>query len=276
LDVAEKEYEHALTLKPSGIDVLLAISHLETSRGQGAKAVTRLQGVLTREPNNALAADLLGEVYSATKDYAHAEEAFKHASVLAPHWATPYRDLALMKLATNDIAGAITACQSGLQANPDDVAMNVQLANLLEGQGRVDEAITQLDGVYKRNPRLQAIANNLAMLLATYRKDQADLDRARDLSASFATATDPSLLDTNGWVRFKRGDYAEALTVLERALERRPDSAEIRYHAAMAELHAGQRDRARDNLQSALSGSGKFVGADEARATLASLKSSAG
>jgi predicted Zn-dependent protease len=276
LDDSEKEYEHSLTLKPSSVDVLLAISHLEASRGQSAKAVTRLQAVLTREPNNALVEDLLGEVYSNSKDYAHAEEAFKHASVLAPRWATPYRDLVLMKIAANDTAGAVTASQSGLKAIPDDVAMNVQLANLLESQGRVDEAITQLDAVYKRNPRAQAIANNLAMLLATYRKDQADLDRARDLTASFATATDPSLLDTNGWVRFKRGDYAEALTVLERALERKPDSAEIRYHAAMAELHAGQRDRARDNLQSALSASGKFVGADEARAALASLKSSAG
>jgi len=154
--------------------------------------------------------------------------------------------------------------------------MSVELATLYEKQGRVDDAITELDTTYKRNPKVQAVANNLAMLLATYKTDKANLDRARDLTAPFATATDPNLLDTHGWVRFKRGEYAEALPVLERALERKPDSGEIRFHAAMAELRAGQRERARDNLQSALAGSGKFVGSDEARAVLASLKGSAG
>jgi hypothetical protein len=44
----------------------------------------------------------------------------------------------------------------------------------------------------------------------------------------------------------------------------------------MAELHLGQTDRARADLEAALSGSGQFFGADEARTTLASLKGSAG
>jgi tetratricopeptide (TPR) repeat protein len=276
LDDSENEFEHALQIQPNAIDVLLAISHLEVARGEGTRAISRLQGLIAREPSNALELNLLGEVYEAMKDHAHAEDAFNQASGFAPHWAVPYRDLAGVKIARNDLAGAIKEYEAGLKAAPNDASLSLELAALYERQGRVNDAIAQLDAVHNRNPGLQVVTNNLAMLLATYKTDKADLDRARDLTASFAGSTDPNLLDTHGWVRFKRGEYAEALPVLERALERKPDSEEIRYHAAMAELHTGQRDKARDNLQSALAGSGKFVGSDEARAVLASLKATAG
>ena len=78
--------------------------------------------------------------------------------------------------------------------------------------------------------------------------------------------------DTNGWVHFKRAEYHEALPVLERAVELSPDSKEIRYHLGMAELQAGQRDRARSDLETAVSGAATFLGADEARTTLEALK----
>lgn len=275
-DDSEKEFEHALSVKPDAIDALLAVSNVEIAHGQGAKAIARVQSVIAKEPNNALAQNLLGDLYATTKDYQNAQVAFTRATALAPHWAVPYRGLALLQVAKQDIAGAIKAYETGLKAAPNDVSLSVELASLDERQGRIDDAIARLDNVYKRNPGQQVVANNLAMLLATYKTDRADLDRARDLSAAFADSTDPGLLDTHGWVRYKRGEYTEALPILERALEREPDSKEIRYHAAMAELHAGQRERARDNLQSALSGSRNFVGSDEARAVLASLKDSSG
>jgi tetratricopeptide (TPR) repeat protein len=276
LDDSDKAFEHALTLQPNAIDVLLAISHLEVGRGQGDKAITRLQALMTKEPKNALAENLLGEVYEATKDYPHALEAFARTTTLAPNWAVPYRDLARLKAAQNDNVGAISAYQAGLKAIPNDASMALELAAIYERQGRIDDSIALLDTLNRSNPDLQVVANNLAMLLATYRTDRSDLDRARDLTASFVNSNDAILLDTHGWVRFKRGEYAEALPVLERALERKPDSGVIRYHAAMAELHAGQRERARDNLQSALGGTGQFVGSDQARAVLASLKDSTG
>jgi hypothetical protein len=40
----------------------------------------------------------------------------------------------------------------------------------------------------------------------------------------------------------------------------------------MAELKAGQRDKARTNLETALSGSASFAGSEEARAALDSLR----
>jgi len=89
------------------------------------------------------------------------------------------------------------------------------------------------------------------------------------------TSDNGMLLDTVGWVRFKRGEFEEALPTLERAVERAPDSRVIRYHLAMTQIQLGLRDRARDNLESVLSGTATFQGADEARTALASLKTRA-
>ena len=108
-----------------------------------------------------------------------------------------------------------------------------------------------------------------------YVEDRASLDRARDMTADFTSSNDGKLLDTNGWVHIKRGEFAEALPVLDRAIDREPKSSEIRYHLGMAELYLGHTERARADLEAALAGSAQFYGSDEARSTLASLKGGA-
>jgi tetratricopeptide (TPR) repeat protein len=153
----------------------------------------------------------------------------------------------------------------------------VELTALYEKQGRVDDAIARYDALYKSDPGVkQLAANNLAMLLVTYKTDKASLDRARDLTSGFETSNDSSLLDTNGWVRFKRREYQDAVAVLQRAVERAPDAKIIRYHLGMTELQLGHRDRALSNLESALAGPGTFSGADEARTALADLRGRSG
>lgn len=274
---AEQALEQALVLQPGALDALETLTHLELSRNEGARAIAQAQSAVDRDPKNPLPLNLLGDLYFATHDLPHAEQAFNQTIGLAPHWVVPYRSLALAKLASHDTAGAIAGYKAGLKNVPANAQLATELAALYEREGRIDDAIAQLDAIYKADPHQEMIAGSLAMLLVTYRTDSQSLDRARDLTAPFASSDDPSLLDSNGWVQFKRGEYAEAVEALARAAQRAPESKEIRYHLAMAELRVGQRDRARTDLEDALSGGAAgFVGADNARAVLASLKAGAG
>jgi cellulose synthase operon protein C len=120
------------------------------------------------------------------------------------------------------------------------------------------------------------VANNLAMLLVTYRTDAASLNRAHELTSAFASSTDANLLDTSGWVSFKRAEYVQALPLLERAAQGAPDSKEIHYHLGLVELHSGLTDRARNDLRMALTGPSRFPWSDAARAALATIKNPAG
>lgn len=272
LDDAQKEFEHALSLQPGAFDALSALARLELARGRGAEAIALVKGEIERDPKAVPPRVLLGELYVAQRNPSLAIATFTQATTLAPRWWAPYRGLAQAKLAANDVPGAIAAYGAGIKAAPTEVLLITELASLYQKEGRIDDAIAAYEAWNRQNPQSQTVANNLAILLVTYRSDRTSLDRARDLTAAFASSNDGSLLDTNGWVHFKRAEYADALPVLERAAERSPNSREIRYHLGMAELHAGRTDRARSDLETALSGSATFSGADEARIVLAGLK----
>jgi hypothetical protein len=88
------------------------------------------------------------------------------------------------------------------------------------------------------------------------------------LSARFANSSNPSYLDTYGWVLFKRGDADGSVPVLTRVVAKVPDAALSRYHLGMAQSLAGDNSGARDNLLRAVNSGTKFAGLDEAKATL--------
>ncbi len=276
LDDAETDFRSALQLQGSAFLPLASLVRLQVSRGETLKAVAHLEGMIAANPKDAMALEMLGEVYIATKHYAQAVAALTQAVAAAPKWWYGYRNLAVARAASDDLAGAVAAYQAGLAAVPDEPQLVDEFAAYYESKGRIDDVIGLYERFYARNPHSSLAANNLALMLATYRTDRASLDRARDLTEGFLSSNDGELLDTSGWVRFKRGELQQALPVLERAVARAPGSRLVHYHLGMAELSAGQRARARANLEAAVSGAASFPGADDARTTLAGLKSGAG
>jgi tetratricopeptide (TPR) repeat protein len=274
-DDAQRQFEHALQLQPSASDALAALARLEVERGQRLQAIALVHGAVERTPDSAVTHNLLGEVYLTSRSYPEAVTALVEAVRLAPNWWLPYRNLAMAKFASKDQAGALAACEAGVKATKEP-ALVADLAAMYEHQGRIDDAIQEYEALHERNPHLEVAANNLAMLLVTYRKDQASLDRARDLTVRFANSDVGELLDTRGWVMFKRGDIPQALSALERAAAEAPNSKVILYHLGMAQLKAGQPEKARASLEAALTGGASFTGTDEARLALAQLKGRAG
>lgn len=285
---AEREYEQALQLQPTAIDALTALAQLQVRHGLAELALARVRATSAANPDNVLALNLLGELCLSTPaaqqqsgtgrsrtNLDEAEDAFARAIRLAPKWWVPYRNLAHVKLERSDLSGAVAAEEAGLRQT-NETALLTDLAALYERQGRVEAAIQEYEALHERIPRSELAANNLAMLLVNHHNDTASLDRARELIGSFANSDNPSLLDTHGWVLFKRGEVAEALSDLERAATQRPDSKVIRYHLGMAQLKAGQRDKAASSLKLAVAGSAAFPGSDEARAALAQLQRQSG
>lgn len=270
---AETSFASALKSQPGRRDVLDSLVRVQVARGSYDAAIGTVRTALEQDSNNVELLNLLGELYLDRKDLKQAGDLFARASAQDPRQWQPLRNLARVKLASNDVEGAAGQYRVALKVAPTEAQLVADAAGFYEKQGRIDEAIAGYEALYKGNPRAQQFAaNNLAMLLVTYKSDQLSLDRALDLTSSFSTSDNGTLLDTVGWVRFKRGEFRDALPTLERAAERSPESKVIRFHLAMTQLQLGLRDRARTNLESVLSGSSSFQGVDEARTALASLK----
>lgn len=270
---AEADFERALSLDPQAIDALRAISRIDFAAGRADRAITRVQSLASTEVANAAVCDLLGELRLANHDAAGAVRELTRCVVLAPSWWLPYHDLGAAQLASGDSASAERTYDRGVVSTRMETPLVVDAASLDEQLGRVDEAIGLYEAFHREFPGQSIGANNLAMLLVTYKKDHSSLERARDLTSRFMTSTNPDLLDTAGWVRVKSGNPAEALPALEEAARLAQQSRVIRYHLGMAELALGQRAQARASLETALAGSARFEGSEEAHAALARLGS---
>jgi len=125
------------------------------------------------------------------------------------------------------------------------------------------------------NPAFVPALNNLAYL---YTEQLNDLNKAYDLArkARDLRANDPSIGDTLGWVLYKRGEYQQALPVLQESAEKAADSPEIQFHLGMTAYMMGQTDLARVALQKAASATKDFSGKDESKRRLALLESGTG
>jgi predicted Zn-dependent protease len=258
-------------VQPEAAEPLQALVRLLVGLNRAPEALKRLDEIIARFPALPLAANFKGEILVATQHPADAEQAFKTAIERAPKWWVPYQGLSTAKSSQGDSAGAIATLQSGISKAEDPSSLQLELAGLFERSGKPEDAIRLYEAALRKDPRSDLIANNFAMLLITYRKDQPSLDRAKELSARFATSTNVAFLDTYGWVLYKRGESAAAIAALQTASAKMPDSPVLLYHLGMAQASAGQADAARENLSRSLKSGKNFAGMDEAKATLEKL-----
>jgi len=149
--------------------------------------------------------------------------------------------------------------------------VEISLGVLYAQNGRPDDAVRLYDTALRQDPRSDLIANNLAMLLVDTKRDPGSLDRAKELAARFSTSDNPQLLDTYGWVLYKRGEAAGALMALQAASSKAPNLPVLWYHLGMVQLSSGQTDAARDSLTRSLKSGQAFSGMEEAKAALAKL-----
>jgi tetratricopeptide (TPR) repeat protein len=264
-------YGQAADMQPDALEPLQAQIRLLVVGKRMPEALKRLDDVIARVPDGALAPNIKGDLLLAQDHAADAQDAYKLAIARAPTWWLPYRGLARVQFAAKDPEGALATLRNAQSKVDQPDQLGLEIAAYFERSGNTDEAIRQYEEVVRRNPQSEVAVNNLAMLLVTYKKDAASLDRAKSITARFADSTNPSYLDTYGWVLFKHGEAAASVPVLERVVSRAPNAAEALYHLGMAQSQAGRNIQARDNLTRAVQSGAKFSGRDEAKATLDKL-----
>jgi tetratricopeptide (TPR) repeat protein len=125
-----------------------------------------------------------------------------------------------------------------------------QKSILLEKAGRTDAAIAQLEGLYRERPQDSAISNALGFILADHDRD---LPRAQRLitAALKAEPDNPAILDSMGWLQYRRGMLQAALPLLERAF-RLDQDGDIGAHWGEVLWALGDKTKARETWNRAL------------------------
>lgn len=137
-----------------------------------------------------------------------------------------------------------------LQQNPDDTTLLYESALYAERLGKIEVLERNLRKVIKLKPDYAHAYNALGYSLAdrNQRLDEANalIDKALSLDAD-----DAAILDSKGWVDYRRGDLAGAADILKKALAFRPDP-EIAAHLGEVQWQMGQRDEAGKTWDAAL------------------------
>jgi predicted Zn-dependent protease len=151
-----------------------------------------------------------------------------------------------------DPQGAQAAVDGGLKAVPDHANLLWAKATILEETGDIDGAIAIYETLYERSPGAVIIANNLASLLATYRDDDASIERAWTIARRLRDAQNPALQDTYGWIAYRRGNPDEALPYLEAAAKGLPSDPIVQAHLGMVLAALDRKGDALAQLQRAV------------------------
>jgi tetratricopeptide (TPR) repeat protein len=249
---AARAFSQALTLVPHAIEPLTGLVNVHVSRGAPKRAVALVEHEAKRAPGNFLVWVLLGHAYSANRQFAKAEAAFRKAVEVNPRVAGAHVELVRFLATRRQGDKAIAAAERGLRTLSGDRSLSFQLAELHRSGGRLDEAMRVYQRSVAADPGDDVAANNLASLLLDQRDDAASHRRALQLASRFETSIQPLFLDTLGWAWYRLGDYDRAVPILTQAAQRAPDTALVQFHLGMALHDAGEHAQARERLQKAI------------------------
>jgi tetratricopeptide (TPR) repeat protein len=272
---AMQNFEKALSLSPDFLDAFTNIIFIHATKREFDIALKKCEQQLAaslkdRPAHVPVLYNLMGRLYLSLREKARAEDTFKSALRVNPDFMPPYYALARIYLSEGKADQAIAQYEAALEANPKQSGAHMLLAVIYDSQQDTENSEKHYRAALEINPDFAPAANNLAFILADQDKD---IDEALQLArlAKEKLPNDAHVMDTLGWVYYKKGLYDSAIGEFSDSLVKLADNAVVNYHIGMAFYKKGNTARAREYLEKALSLQSDFPGSEEARQVLAEL-----
>jgi len=247
------------------IDLDLLDKHFDAAR-------QRIRRQFQKTPDAPAAHFFEGKILAAEGKWDAVEAEAQKTIQIDSNFASAYDLLVQAYLATKRLPQAVSQLEALLSKSPNDTSALMTLGLVYEQMKDYPKERDAYEKLLAIKPDFAPALNNLAYI---YTERLNDLNKAYDLArkAHELQPQDAAAADTLGWVLYKRGDYQQALAVLQEAAEKAPDTAEIQFHLGMTAYMMGQTDLARVALKKAASAANDFPGKDESKRRLALLES---
>jgi len=269
-DEARQEFEKAAQLDPNNVALVAQLLELDLQQKHFEAARQRIRNHFQGKADSADAHFWEARVLAAEGKWDGVEAHLRRTLNLDPNFSGAYDLLVQSYIATNKLPQAIKELQDLLAKNPKNSSVLMTLAFVYERMKEYPKERDAYEQVLAINPNFVPALNNLAYL---YTEQLNDLNKAYDLArkAHDLQPQDASAGDTLGWVLYKRGDYQQALLILQESAQA-GENSEIRFHLGMTAYMMGQTELAKTALRKAVNSADDFEGREEARRRLASLE----
>jgi tetratricopeptide (TPR) repeat protein len=274
-DEARQAFEKAAQLAPDNLGLIDQLLDLDLMDKHFDAARQRIRRQFQKTPDSPAAHFFEGKILAAEGKLDSAETELQKTLQLDPNFSRAYDLLVQTYLVGNKLPQVVSQLQGALSKNPNNAPALMTLALVYERMKDFPKARDAYEKLLSTNPNFVPALNNLAYL---YTEQLNDLDKAYDLAgrARGLLGNDPSVGDTFGWVLYKRGDYQQALPILQESAGKAADNPEIQFHLGMTAYMMGQADLARVALRKAASAAKDFPDKDESKRRLALLGSGTG
>jgi len=159
---------------PRSAAELLDAAIVQRQAGHGDEAMALLERAVTIAPTFVPALVNLGQLHQGRGGLGKAKEFYARALEADPVCAPAHNNLAAVLVAEENDAAAIPSFFAAVRFDPDNATYRYNLAGALEREGRLLEALAQLDAIIAREPKhLTAILAKAPMLFALGRFDEA-------------------------------------------------------------------------------------------------------
>lgn len=256
LEILEGNSDDILNVK-----VKMALVYIEQKKYDSA--ITKLKDILKQVPDSDKIRFYLAAVYEEIKKNSEAVEQFLRIPAASQYYGEAIVHAAYLMKQDQKVDEAVTAVKKGLEARDDLPQLYAIYASLLDEKGEYREAVTLLEKATKKfadNVQLrfflgtlqdrignkdEVIANmkqviemdpnhvqGLNYLAFTYAETGANLDEAENLvrKALDIEPKDGFILDTLGWILYKKGQFSDSVKVLESAHKFQPSESIIAEH----------------------------------------------
>jgi tetratricopeptide (TPR) repeat protein len=270
IEEARQALEKARQLAPENFLIATQLIDLDIADGRFDAALQRVQTELERAPQSPGAHFLEGKVYAAQGQWDRAEASLLKTLELDANYSSAYHLLISSYVASNKLPQAINQVEKLLSKSPDNPRALLISALLYERTNEPTKARTAYEKLLSAKPDFPPVLNNLAYL---YAERLGELDKAYELAqkARVLQPADANIADTLGWILYKRGDYKQALGLLQESAQNLPNNPEIQFHLGMANYMMGRTAEARTAFSQAAAAPTGFPGKDEANRRLSLL-----
>jgi len=250
---AEAEFQELIKMNdPRGFSGLL---DSKVRQGRTDEAIQMVQTGLTKMPNNPGLLNALANLDFGQGKYADAAGVFHKLVDQNPNAEMNVREMWVLRMGeclrrAGDTNGALAAFNQATQIAPKDTKPRLEIAMMLESQGKSDEARKAYEDVLKVQPDDPVALNNLAYY-------DADNDKDLDTALSYAQRAQKqspqnlNIEDTIGLIYYKKNLLDESSRLFTELVTKVPNNPTFHLHLAMALYKKGDKPQARRELDAA-------------------------
>lgn len=242
---ALKNLRKALEIRPDLLDAQrgLILFAIEEKKMAEALAITRQ--IQQQRPKEAIGLVLEGDVHVTNKSWPEAIKAYRAGIKLQPSPELAIKLFSTLSASGNS-AEAERWASTWIKDFPKDIAMRMHLGDMATMRKDYTSAAQIYRTALEVQPENPLVLNNLAWVSGQLKAPKA-IEYAE--KANRLAPNQPAIMDTLAMLLAEKGDTAQAVDLLRKAMQIAPQAALIQLNLAKVLIGSGQKDAARKELE---------------------------